>query len=328
MKDGYVIKSKANQAVSENDLELINKLTRRKFTAEEVYTFSVVLCDNEIDRDYEKFTDEALLKLEKMFVGKTGILDHDPKSENQTARIFKCFLEAVPGKLNSLGEPYKRLIAKAYMPKCSKNENIILEIDSGIKKEVSVGCSVSKISCSICSKEIKSIPCSHIKGRKYKTEGTEKLCFRILDNPTDAYEWSFVAVPAQREAGVIKSHKNHLKGGEKNMDEIIKSLFPKPKEKISENEIKKALETLKEKAKIGEIYKQELKNDVIKLSNAACPELDMAVMKSICEKISIEELSSLRKTFKTKLSQILPAAPQFTPEKPNLQKNENIQFKI
>ena len=63
MKDGYVIKSKSNQAVSENDLELINKLTRRKFAAEEVYTFSVVLCDNEIDRDYEKFTDEALLKL-------------------------------------------------------------------------------------------------------------------------------------------------------------------------------------------------------------------------------------------------------------------------
>ena len=82
------------------------------------------------------------------------------------------------------------------------------------------------------------------------------------------------------------------------MDEIIKSLFPKQKEKISENEIKKALETLKEKAKIGEIYKQELKNDVIKLSNAACPELDMAVMKSICEKISIEELSSLKRLSK------------------------------
>ncbi len=32
----------------------------------------------------------------------------------------------------------------------------------------------------------------------------EKLCFMELQEPTDAYEWSFVAVPAQRRAGVVK----------------------------------------------------------------------------------------------------------------------------
>ena len=32
-----------------------------------------------------------------------------------------------------------------------------------------------------------------------------KLCYFTLKAPTDAYEWSFVAVPAQRKAGVMKS---------------------------------------------------------------------------------------------------------------------------
>ena len=32
-----------------------------------------------------------------------------------------------------------------------------------------------------------------------------KLCYGLLKEPTDAYEFSFVAVPAQRGAGVTKS---------------------------------------------------------------------------------------------------------------------------
>ena len=31
-----------------------------------------------------------------------------------------------------------------------------------------------------------------------------KTCHFVLSDPQDAYEWSFVAVPAQRDAGVIK----------------------------------------------------------------------------------------------------------------------------
>lgn len=331
MKDGFVIKSKSNSVISEDDLSLINKLTRRKFKADEIYTFSVVLCDNDVDRDFECFTDEALEKLEKMFVGKTGILDHDPKSENQTARIFKCFVEAAADKLNTLGKPYKRLIAKAYMPKSAKNEDIILEIDSGIKKEVSVGCAVEKSICSICGKEMGSNSCSHKKGKKYKLGDEHKLCYAILENPIDAYEWSFVAVPAQREAGVIKSHKMQLKGGENKMEEIVKALFSKDMDKISSKEvgeIQKALQALREKAKIGEIYREELKEEVVRLSAAVQPELEVGVMKSICEKVSVEELKSLKKAFKDKLSKILPAKPQFTPEKTDLPGNENTQFKI
>lgn len=316
MKDGLIIE-KSNKQLSNEDIKLINNLTRRKFSNDEVYTFTVLLCDNEIDRDYERFTDESLEKLKNMFVGKTGILDHNPKSENQTARIYKCYTEEVQGKLNSLGKPYKRLVAKAYMPKCKKNENIILQIDSGIKKEVSVGCMMEKSICSICSKEIKSDLCSHTKGRKYK----DKLCYTNLENPLDAYEWSFVAVPAQRMAGVIKSY---LKGGEKNMAEKDLTTF----DNTETQDLKKTLENLKQKAKIGQMYYDDLKKEVIKLSAMVQPQLNSKVMESICQKASIEELKSLKLAFKKQFSQIMPSTPQLSHEETKNQKTENLQFKL
>ena len=42
--------------------------------------------------------------------------------------------------------------------------------------------------------------CDHEKGSEYGG----KLCYHILDEPLDAYEWSFVAVPAQVNSGVTK----------------------------------------------------------------------------------------------------------------------------
>ena len=44
---------------TEEELSLINKLSRRKLKPEEVFVFSVVLCDNEVDRDNERFSIEA-----------------------------------------------------------------------------------------------------------------------------------------------------------------------------------------------------------------------------------------------------------------------------
>jgi hypothetical protein len=331
MKDGYVIKNKSMPKTSGEDLELINKLTRRKFAEEEVYIFSVVLCDNDIDRENERFTDNALEKLAELYVGKTGILDHNPTSENQTARIYTCAVEAVDGKTNRLKDPYKRLVAKAYMPRSDKNKDIILEIDSGIKKEVSVGCSIAEKICSICGKDVKSESCTHIKNHRYKKDGIYQLCHTILDNPTDAYEWSFVAVPAQREAGIIKAFIPNGNGGDIKMEDIVKSLGSGQNITLSESESAQLFDLIKnleEKASVGDFYKEELKSEVIKLSAIVQPEISLSLMKSVVGKLSIEELKSFKNSFKAKLSSIIPAKPQFTPEKTELPKNQNTQFKI
>ncbi|HQF96953.1 MAG TPA: pyruvate formate lyase family protein, partial [Candidatus Aminicenantes bacterium] len=45
-------------------------------------------------------------------------------------------------------------------------EDFIAEIDAGIKKEVSVACSVGKVSCSVCGADPRRAPCAHVPGRE------------------------------------------------------------------------------------------------------------------------------------------------------------------
>ena len=189
--------------VGQEDLEQINRLTRREFSQEELYCFRVVLCDNDVDRQMERFDEETLEQLARMFVGKTGICDHQPKTANQLARIYQAQVEYFPGKTNLLGEPYCAVVAKAYMVRTESNRDLILEIEAGIKKEVSVGCSIRESRCSICQSERTLQDCGHRKGEWY--EG--RLCHTVLHGAEDAYEWSFVAVPAQRQAGVVKESR-------------------------------------------------------------------------------------------------------------------------
>ena len=197
-----------NSCPSPEELAGINAYTRREFKAEELYVFSVVLCDNEIDRDLERFSIPALEKMAGLFCGKTGIYNHSMDANTQSARIFRCETEQVPGRSTECGEPYTRL-ARAYLPRGGKNESLILDLESGMKKEVSVGCSMGHAVCSICGADRRTEPCGHVPGERYG--GTR--CCTVLEDPLDAYEWSFVAVPAQREAGVIKSYEEHLEQG-------------------------------------------------------------------------------------------------------------------
>ncbi len=312
--------------MDKNELELINRFTRRSFGEDDIYAFSVVLCDNEIDRDFERFSDEALEELSKLYVGVTGVADHDPKSSNQSARIFSCRVEAPEGKLTSDGRQYKRLCARAYMPKSEGSEELILALDSGIKKEVSVGCAVKKRICSICGEDISG--CDHIKGRKY----AGRLCYAVLDEPADAYEWSFVAVPAQKNAGVIKGLE--IKGGSDMMKKTVrlsgmksdprkekggihldieKKLFAGEEQSFSADELKELVRrfrSLEKKAADGEFYRDSLLREVKGLCAVVFPEIGSETIHCISETLSVRQLDEIRKAFEAKASEILPVKPQ------------------
>jgi hypothetical protein len=186
--------------MTKETLEQINRFTRRPLAEEEVYTFSVILCDNDIDRDLERFSDSALDTLKESFIGRTGISDHNAAAANQNARIFAAEVVSDSERTTADGRPYKYLKGEAYMVRTDDNKNLIAEIDGGIKKEVSISCSAAKRICSVCGCDRSKGGCSHEKGKLYGG----KLCHTILDDITDAYEWSFVAVPAQVNAGVTK----------------------------------------------------------------------------------------------------------------------------
>lgn len=70
----------------DNDLLLINQLAKTALSEDQVYTFSLRLCDNEIDRDLERFSPDALDELGRLLTGKAGIFDHQWSALGQTDR--------------------------------------------------------------------------------------------------------------------------------------------------------------------------------------------------------------------------------------------------
>jgi len=272
-------------------MEKINLYTRRAYKPEEVYTFSVVLCDNEVDRDGECFTKETLEELAKLFVGKTGILDHEPTSKNQTARVFDAAVKEIPGKVTFLNEPYAQLTAQAYVPRNDGTKAFIESIESGIRKEVSVGCAVKKRVCSVCGAE----SCVHVPGKTYNG----KRCVRILSGAADAYEFSFVAVPAQRAAGVVKKFSPRFEESEKKKEvktvyDIVKKLadgedsVTVAKEEL--NMLKTELKALFDRAECGDRYRAALCERIYKLSAVAQPEFKRGLTEAITKSLGIAEL--------------------------------------
>lgn len=249
-------------------LEKLNAFTRRKHTAEEVYLFDLLLCDNEIDRDGECFSEEALQKLKALFVGVTGIFDHNPKGSNQTARIFDTALVTDPARKTRTGAPYTCLKAHAYMIRTDANADLIREIDGGIKKEVSISCAASAQRCSICGADRHRNPCAHTKGRQYGG----KLCYVLLDGITDAYEWSFVAVPAQRDAGVTKQF------GRSHGDTAVK-----------------ALQTALEESEANvELLREDICRDVTRLLALSASKTYGDLLVTAAERLPLPELLTLK----------------------------------
>lgn len=276
---------KATQAVATGaptaaQLEAINALAKTRLNGEQIYVFSLRLCDDRIDRDGERFDTGALPGLAKLFLGKTGILDHRWSTENQVARIFET--QVVKEK----DESYIR--AWAYIRRGGKNDELIADIEAGIKKEVSVGCAMAQAVCSICGSEYGT--CGHVKGECYDGQ----VCTVILKEPVDAYEFSFVAVPAQRQAGVMKG-----------MGAAV-SL----KELAAENGAQAEYRALTKEAELGRRYRKDLEDGVVRLGLALELGVSEPVLRSLAQTAGAEELLALKEALQGRLDESLPMVSQ------------------
>ncbi len=261
-------------------LDAINAQAKAKLTAEQVYVFSLRLCDDQIDRDLEQFDTGALPELAKLFIGKTGILDHRWSTESQVARIFETQV------VRENGISYIK--AWAYIRRGTKTEEVIADIEAGIKKEVSVGCAMGRAVCSQCGADYGT--CGHQKGEYY--DGQQ--CCVILKEPMDAYEFSFVAVPAQRDAGVLKGMH-----GSKNLKELADAFG-------AQNEYR----TLYKQAQLGKLYEQQLCDEVVRLLLVLDVGVEKTVLQSVARKASAEELLQLKAGLEQKSCQMLPMQTQ------------------
>lgn len=187
---------------NESDLEKINKYSLDTLTEEEVFVFKMVVATNENDdRNYMPFNAKAIEDMAEIYKGKTMISDHERKAKNQFARIYDTKVKTYENKLTENNEKYKELIVKAYMMRTESNKDLINDIRGGIKKEVSTSTMPEKLICSICGRDNMKEYCNHWNGEVYN----DKICYFTIDGVKEAYELSFVAVPAQPNASTIKS---------------------------------------------------------------------------------------------------------------------------
>ena len=254
----------------QDEMALINALARRELGPDEVYTFALRLCDNDIDRDFERFDDQTLDQLAPMFVGVSGVFDHQWSARGQTARIYRTEVTGGDGTLTSDGRPCRYLKGWAYMMRTDENAALIAEIDGGIKREVSVGCAVDQVLCSICGEPLDA--CPHEKGEEYGGQ----LCHGVLTGASDVYEWSFVAVPAQKKAGVIKS----------------------------------AGRRLEDEARLGRKYLKSLRAELVRLAGIAEPGAGHALLEKVAVKLDEEELLGLIKVYRGKTDKLFTPGVQ------------------
>ena len=287
----------------ETTLERINRFTRRPVTEDEVYAFPLVLCDNEIDRDGERFSAEALEKLSGLFLGKTGIFDHDARSSGQTARICFCEVRRDENRLTACSEVYTYLYAEAYMMRTERSRDLITEIEGGIKKEVSVSCSVGRRVCSVCGRDRREDPCGHIKGRRY--EGS--ICCDILEEPSDAYEWSFVAIPAQTEAGVTKRFSESPR---------------------DQSELAAVMKQLEREREISSLACDMLRREIMALSFTVKPIMAVETVKALTDRLDFDELCAMRDRLKAMSFNAVPDAGELFMPRPELAAPDNGRFKV
>ena len=261
-------------------LERINGLAKGTLTQEQVYVFSVRLCDDQVDRDFERFDTEALPELARLFIGKSGIVDHNWPAGGQLARIFETEV------LQEEGGGYIK--AWAYIRRGGPGDEWIADIEAGIKKEVSGGCSMGRSVCSICGGEYGS--CGHRKGEYYEGE----LCCAILREPVDAYEFSFVAVPAQRDAGVLKGMGRRV------------SLKELAEEFGAQEEHRK----LWKQAKLGQQYQKQLSDEVVRLVLMLGLKLEEPVLRCAVEKLAGSDLVPLRDALRERAAEKYPVQLQ------------------
>lgn len=279
IKKGTEVKTGGVPTVAQ--LETINGQAKSEMKPEQVYVFSLRLCDDQVDRDGERFDTGALPQLAKLFIGKTGIVDHKWSAGNQVARIFQT--EVVKE------ERVSYIKAWAYIRRGGQAEETIADIEAGIKKEVSVGCAMGRSVCSICGGEYGD--CGHQKGEYYDGQ----MCCVILKEPMDAYEFSFVAVPAQREAGVIKG----LGGGKRCLKELAEEFGAQAEYRA-----------LYQQAQMGKQYQKQLEDDVVRLCLGLELGVPEPVLRSLLGRAGGEELLRLKEALQERLDETLPMQTQ------------------
>ena len=123
-----------------------------------------------------------------------------------------------------------------------------------------------------------------------------QLCFISLEEALDAYEFSFVAVPAQPAAGVVKGMERDAA--------CLKELLQRYPG------CRKEYEELEKAAAMGRKYEAELKSEVVRLGMLAGLGVDRKVLQAMADKMDQNELEALKEAYRRRAEERYPLNTQ------------------
>lgn len=181
-------------AVTEADLAAINQLSAAPLRADQVFVRSMYLCSTQpCAADGCQFTFAALQQISRLIVGQSVLPGHDRRSL-PLARFYRA---EVVQRNSDDGDAAHFVRAWFYWLRDTSGANdLLLNIDGGIYREVSLAWKFNQWRCSICGAQ--NNQCSHRPSERYG----ERTCYRLIDAVTEVLEGSLVYKSADRSTNV------------------------------------------------------------------------------------------------------------------------------
>lgn len=170
--------------ISPEDLKRIHRFSSVPLRADQVYVRSMLVASNQpCDSDGCQFTRNALEQIAERIVGQSVLSGHN-RASLPLARFFKADVISA-GQNNGASQDGVRAWFY-WLRDTSGSKDLLLNIDGGIYREVSLSWRFNRWHCSICHSE--NGQCSHQVGKTYQG----KTCYRVIDSILDVLEGSLV----------------------------------------------------------------------------------------------------------------------------------------
>ncbi|MCP4640210.1 MAG: hypothetical protein GY851_07250 [bacterium] len=177
------VRDEGSDAAVDEALDEVNRFALRPLSREEVVTFSLDLCHNQVDRHFSRFPEDELEVISALVPGRPLLERHDLRGSLPRGTFFRSRLHRDDERVSVRPD--------VYVLRTQDNESFILNIEGGVYRDTSIGFSFRTPECSVCGKDLRT--CDHVPGRSYGDD----QCHYIMRGVLEVIEGSVVSSGSQ-----------------------------------------------------------------------------------------------------------------------------------
>jgi hypothetical protein len=279
----------------------------------DLYIRRMVVANDAVDRNWEQFTAPVLDHLAMTLPGKALLVAHD-KRPLPAGLVYRA--QTRPAQPGEAGQT--SLEAWFYLVKSPENEYLRRQMDAGVVRYVSIGCTYDQRLCNICDSNYWD--CAHWRGQTLPDGRVVTLRYGGDPRRYEAHEVSLVYLGAQREAQLAKAAGS---GDPMELDKLVsvvsalqqsvaglaerveKALAPAPPPAVDEKP-PAASDGLSQD---GEAYRTDLKAEIAKLAELAKCAPEARLLLAAMPAAPAAALKEIRDSYPLKVDQLFPPSP-------------------